>query len=65
MALAARPPHIPILMQLQTVEFKFHGGPFEELGDIPCVSNSHFTAKKYPNGFGVNPTVICPVISVE
>ena len=32
MALAAKSTKVPILMQLMDVEFKDHGGPFEDLG---------------------------------
>lgn len=62
MALAAKRTRIPVLMQLQDVEFSQHGGPFEELGKIPCIANSHFTADKYHNVYGVNPLVIYPFI---
>jgi glycosyltransferase involved in cell wall biosynthesis len=64
MALAAQQTQIPILMQLQDVEFHALGGRFEDLGnDVPCVANSHFTAEKYHDAYGVNPKVIFPFIS--
>ena len=64
MALAAQQTQIPILMQLQDVEFHALGGRFEDLGnDVPCVANSHFTAKNYQDAYGVNPKVILPFIS--
>jgi glycosyltransferase involved in cell wall biosynthesis len=62
MALAARKTNTPILMLLQDVEFREHGGAFEELGQVPCVANSNFTATKYRNAFGVSPSVIYPFI---
>ncbi|MFZ0634792.1 MAG: glycosyltransferase, partial [Candidatus Acidiferrales bacterium] len=65
MALAARPANIPVLMMLQDVEFKKHGGSFEDLGAVPCIANSHFTAEKYRHTYGVNPTVIYPFVSAE
>jgi glycosyltransferase involved in cell wall biosynthesis len=65
MALAARPTAIPLLMQLQDVEFHQHGGDFKDLGDIACVANSRFTAEKYRVAFGVNPSVIYPFVAAE
>ena len=66
MALAARRTQIPVLMQLQDVEFHMLGGRFEDLGDdIPSVANSRFTAEKYRNAYGVDPTVIYPFISAD
>jgi glycosyltransferase involved in cell wall biosynthesis len=64
MALAAQQTRIPILMQLQDVEFQALGGRFEDLGNgVPCIANSHFTAENYRDAFGVNPKVIFPFIS--
>lgn len=63
MALAAKLTRTPILIDLQDVEFDQHDGPFEALGDVPCVANSRFTAQRYRESFGVNPAVIYPVIS--
>ena len=65
MGLAAKETSIPVIMMLQDIEFHQHGGSFTELGDIPCVANSHFTATTYHRAFGVNPTVIYPFISKE
>jgi glycosyltransferase involved in cell wall biosynthesis len=65
MALAAQPTQIPLLMMLMDVEFEKHGGNFEELGNIACIANSHFTAEKYRGAYGVNPTVIYPIISPD
>ena len=62
MALAARPTGLPIIMQLHDTEFECHAGDFSELRAIPCVSNSYFTADKYRNAFGVDSTVIYPII---
>jgi glycosyltransferase involved in cell wall biosynthesis len=62
MALAARPTAIPVVMQLHDVDFDCHGGNFADLGDIACVANSHFTAERYRESFGVNPSVIYPTI---
>ena len=47
MALAARRTQIPILVQLENVEFHKLGGRFADLGNVPCVANSRFTADKY------------------
>ncbi len=65
MAMAAKQAGIPILMRLLNVERHLHGGRFEDLGDVPCVANSRFTANIYHNAYGVNPTVIYPSISPE
>src|SRR5437764_2831016 len=62
MAVAASPKGLPIIMQLHDTEFECHGGDFSEVRAIPCVANSHFTADKYRNAFGVDPTVIYPII---
>jgi glycosyltransferase involved in cell wall biosynthesis len=63
MALAAKSTGIPILIQLQDVEFMKHGGNFEDIADLPCVANSRFTAETYHMAFGVNASVIAPFVS--
>jgi glycosyltransferase involved in cell wall biosynthesis len=66
MALAAQRTQIPVLMQLQDVEFHMLGGRFEDLGDnINCVANSRFTAERYRNAYGIHPRVIYPCISAD
>jgi glycosyltransferase involved in cell wall biosynthesis len=65
MALAAKQTDIPILMLLQNVEFHLLGGDFRELGNVPAVANSRFTAEKYRTAFGINPRVIYPFISAD
>jgi glycosyltransferase involved in cell wall biosynthesis len=66
MALAAKQTGTPILVDLRDVLFEYHGGPFEALGsNVPCVVNSLFTADRYRRAYGVNPTVIYPLISPE
>jgi glycosyltransferase involved in cell wall biosynthesis len=65
MATAARATGIPILMNLADVEFHQFGGAFEDLGDVPCVANSRFTAQKYQSAYRVNPVVIYPIIFPE
>jgi glycosyltransferase involved in cell wall biosynthesis len=62
MALAARPTGVPIVMQLHDLEFECHGGDFSEIRTIPCVSNSYYTADRYRNAFGVDSSVIYPII---
>ncbi len=54
---------IPVLMMLQDVEFKDHGGDFATLGIVPCVANSAFTAQRYRAAFGVEPVIIQPLIN--
>jgi glycosyltransferase involved in cell wall biosynthesis len=62
-SLAAKQTQIPILMQLQDVEFGALGGPFEDLGsDVRCIANSCFTAEKCRKAYGVDPKVIHPFI---
>jgi glycosyltransferase involved in cell wall biosynthesis len=64
MALGAKCAEIPILVQLQDVEFCELGAPFEDLGtEIRFIANSCFTAEKYRKVYGVHPTVIHPVIA--
>jgi glycosyltransferase involved in cell wall biosynthesis len=65
MALAAKKTGRPILMRLHDVEFDSFGGRFEDLGDVPCVANSRFTAGKYHAAFGVTSTLIYPFIDAS
>jgi glycosyltransferase involved in cell wall biosynthesis len=65
MALAAKQTKIPILMRLLDVEFHQHGGRFEDLHNIPCIANSLFTAVKYRDAYGVNPSVTYPFICAQ
>jgi hypothetical protein len=58
-ALAAKAARIPLLVQLQNVEFQLDGGNFRDLSDVPCIANSHFTADKYQRAYGFHSTVIC------
>ncbi len=58
MALAAKSTGIPLLLQLQDVEFSQHDGPFDLIASFPCIANSQFTATKYQQSFGVKPAVI-------
>jgi glycosyltransferase involved in cell wall biosynthesis len=62
MALAARQTGIPLLMQFADVEFDQLGGNLKELGPVPCVANSQFTAGKYRDAFALKPTVIYPFV---
>lgn len=63
--LAAKRTGIPMLAQLHDVAFHAQGGDFRELGHIPCVANSRFTAEKYRQAYGVASTVIYPFIEAE
>jgi len=65
LAEAARPTGIPMLVQLHDVAFHAQGGNFAELGTIPCVANSQFTAKKYHGAFGTSSVIIYPFIATE
>ncbi len=65
MALAVQEYGTPVVMMLQDVEFQQHGGDFKDLGNVPCVANSSFTAQKYNQAFGVSPSVIHPMINPE
>ena len=62
LALAVKKTGVPLLMKLTDVEFHRHGGDFKELGLVPCVANSHFTANVYRKKFGVNTRVIYPIV---
>ncbi len=63
MALAVKTCNVPVLMMLQDVTFDQHGGDFAELGQVPCVANSSFTAKTYASLFHVKPGIINPIIN--
>lgn len=65
MVTAAKPLKLPLLIQLNDVAFSYHGGSFEELRGIQCVANSHFTAQKYRECYGVEPIIIYPPIAPE
>jgi glycosyltransferase involved in cell wall biosynthesis len=65
MVLAARPTKIPMLLQLQNVEFHLAGGRLEECRNIPSIANSRFTADKYFHAFGIKSDVIYPFIALE
>ncbi len=65
MALAAVATKIPIMLMLQDVEFKQHGGNFAKLGNVRCIANSNFTADTYRRAYSVNPSVIYPFILPE
>jgi hypothetical protein len=52
-------------MRLQDVEFHRHTGPLADLGNLPCVANSQFTAEKYRACLGANPGVIYPFIPAD
>lgn len=64
-ALAVKPTGIPLVMQLHDVEFHLHSGDFRELGDVICTANSHFTAGKYRDAFGVQSRVVYPFIAAS
>jgi len=64
-ALSVKSLNIPVLVQLFDVEFSKHGGNFTELGNIPCLANSNFTANKYRDAYGVNPVVVNPFIALD
>ena len=65
MALAARPAGVPLIMQLQDVEFSQHGGAFEELGAVAAAANSNFTADTYRAAYGIEPAVIYPFVYAQ
>jgi glycosyltransferase involved in cell wall biosynthesis len=65
MAAAAKQTKIPILIQLQNVDFHLLGRRMEECRDMPSVANSRFTADKYLHAFGIKSGVIYPFIAAE
>lgn len=64
-AMSVQETGVPILMFLVDVEFQDHSGPFKVLGDVACIANSNFTADKHRSAFGINPTVIYPLLVTE
>ncbi len=65
MAQAVKSMNIPIIIQLQDVEFSKHGGDFTQIASLPCVANSNFTAERYREVFGASSLVIHPIIARE
>jgi glycosyltransferase involved in cell wall biosynthesis len=65
MAQSLQSTSVPMLIQLQDVEFGQHGGDFGALGPVNCVANSHFTAGKYREEYGVDPAVIHPFMMLD
>lgn len=65
MAAAAEKTGLPFLMQLLDVEFDELGGDFSTFHARPCIANSRFTAATYREAFGVEPTVIYPLIDPD
>ena len=53
---------VPIVLQVHDVEMEYLAGDFSEAADLPCVANSHFTAKRFDDLFGSSCTVIYPFI---
>jgi glycosyltransferase involved in cell wall biosynthesis len=56
---------VPLVIQLHDVEFHLHNGDFNKLGKFTCIANSHFTAQKYKQAYGVEPYVVYPFILAE
>ncbi len=65
MARQAQKTGLPVLLALQDVEREGQGGDFAELGLVPCIANSHFTAGIYKERFGFSAEVIHPIIRPE
>ena len=63
MAEAAKQTQIPIIIDFHDVAFD--EGPFDALGNVPCIANSHFTADRCRSTYGVNSIVIAPFIEKE
>jgi glycosyltransferase involved in cell wall biosynthesis len=60
---ASKRTRLPILVQLHDVAFAYQEGDIGDLSGLPCVANSHFTAKKYRDAYGIASTVIYPFIA--
>ncbi|MGE3623413.1 MAG: glycosyltransferase [Bdellovibrionales bacterium] len=56
---------LPVVVQLHDVQFHMHAGNLRDLGNIPCIANSRFTARRYHAEYGLNSTVIYPLIKAE
>ena len=65
MGLAAQQTNIPVILRIYDAKTEWHGGDFEDLGDIQCTACSRFVADKYRDAYGVDPEVIYPIISAE
>ena len=56
---------VPILLDLKDVEFDTLGGDLSELSHLHAVANSQFTADKYHEAFGLESTVIHPLVDKD
>lgn len=57
--------NVPTVLYFRNVEFGEMGGNLENLKPAACISNSKFTAQRYLDSFGINSTVIPPLIEPE
>lgn len=55
---------IPIVLQFHDVAFKYEGGDFGEVIDLPCIANSHFTADEFKKAYGGESEVILPFMNL-
>ncbi len=66
MGLAVQAENIPMIMMLQDAEMEELGGDFKELHkETRFVANSQFTAQAYEKAFGIDASVIHPIIEPE
>ena len=62
---AAKVTGVPTVVQVHDIEYYWHKGDFSEVGDLPVVANSEFTAKSYETDFGVKAEVVYPFMPFD
>lgn len=65
MALAFQGHGVPVVVYLHDLEHHLHGGDFADLRVSGFIANSQFTAEGYRAAFGIESTVIPPLIDPE
>jgi len=56
---------VPVVLYFRNVEFSEMGGNFDTLAPAKYISNSNFTAQRYFEKYGINSTVIPPLIDAK
>lgn len=65
MALSLKNAHARLFIYLRNVEQEDLGGDLSQLSHVSYIANSHFTAKRFKDLFGIDATVIHPLVRRE
>jgi glycosyltransferase involved in cell wall biosynthesis len=57
--------NVPVVLYIRDVEFRDHGGDMRDLSTSKFIANSKFTADRYFRAFGIESTVIPPLVNAE